>query len=1506
MGALSTMILQYNLQKNRKGIGTVFGMVFFLLIVMVVFASFVIVLTQNTGLEQTTIQAKQIDLDRYAELQTVSVTNPEIAVLNNVVYISCSITNNGTLPTELVRLWIKDVATNTVGNTIISPSIIIPPGTDAQYLNFSYVANSGLTDQYSFWFVTTRGNSISGFPDTNQFRGITQEGNFPGVTDVNSTYATDSTPMKLNLTTTKPNQLIYVVVSFDDENSMLPLTSNPTLTWRNRITSADTDTGYNMDGDSTLATFYAIKPSVGPITISVASTADHLNDYYCSALAFAVSDVNTTSPFDEGGPQTNIGKSTMAQDTITTHYSNELIIGSIGIDSLSPEITPAAGFAQIMDVQSSFGAVPGEISALPRSVWSEWSMMQTPRVNLPVNCTFSHAENWAIIVDAVKLVVIPSSSPLSLSPNSGPIGQPITVTGQGFANNSRLTAQFDGLPVPFGFTTDASGNIPPNAILIVPSGVTAGPKNVTIFDSKFNIASATFTVTTSNIAINPQIGPVGTQISVTGSNFITNSNITINFNGNPVATNPYPLTADGTGSFSATFNAASGPAGIRQVSASDSINSVNANFTIVPSITLSPTNGVVGSLVNVIGYGFAASQHLSVTFAGANVPTIPTNVDTDFFGSFNVSLTIPVGQTAGGKIVNASDANLNSATATFTITPSISLSPTNGDVGSTVMVSGSGFAANSALSAKFAGSIVTSGGTTTTDSTGSFTGATFTVPNWASTWAQGSVQTVNFTDAATHTSGTIFTVNTVSQSITVTLSNSAPSASLTVNGGNPNPNTFAADGNSHSVTMFSGSSFNLSFTNSGNTRNGFIVANAFSPTSLQLTSSTNSISVTAYAQVQNTFRATFNSGNPLSGDSLALTGTYLGTGSSTIAALNSGNSWQLSAWNDYNTAVAFPVSTANSGPSEHWNLSSPYSTAALTTGGNTYSQTYYHQYLQTLSYTANGSPTAPTASGLAFGAAYAPTLTTTASPYWFDASGTITFTPSTGVAGERWGPSPASIAATSSHTQVVNMYHQYQVSASYSTSDATSPSSAVILTGTALGSASTPTLTTFVQQTWLDAGSGWSINNPIISGTQRWNTASGNSGTVSLALTIAPFYYHQYQQTLSYNIVGGGSPSAPTATGTASGVAYTPSLTTTASPYWFDASGSVTFSTSTGVAGEQWVPVPSSVTATSAHTQVVSMHHQYQVTFTQNGLDGTADSNIVLTIASTNYAYNTLPSSTYFDATTPFTWASTVSGGSGKQFAITGTSGSSPISAPGTYSATYKTQYLFTVTSAAGTSGGQSTGYYDSGTSISSSVLATVNLVGPPAVSYTSTGFTGTGDAPLSGSGTVSFTLANPSSVTWHWDGQMTLYPDASVSEGIPRENPNNSNHWSDVSDNSDSTYVYASSTGTYTDSYYPQSVSGLSGTISSVTQYVRIYVTTISTNYATSSLTLGSNTITSGHFTPTSTNTWTTHPDTFARPGGGSWTMDDINNLSSGLTLRRSSGTIYCSEVWLVVNFST
>ena len=1433
------MNFRRNLRRNNSGIGTIFGMVFFLLIVVVVFASFVIILTQNTGLEQTTTQAKQLDLDRYTELTTVFITNPQIAVTNSQVYISCKITNTGTIPTELVRLWIKDNTTDTVGNTKISPSVILQPGSSTQYFNFSYVVNSHPSDLFSFWFITTRGNAISGYPSTNQLNILPPVGTFPGVTDMNSTYQTNlNDPLRLSINTTKPNQLIYVVVSYDDGNTLYTPTSTPVLTWTLRGTSLPTDGSqsyltYGHSGDSILETFYAIAPSAGPVTINIHSTADELSDYYCSALGFAISDVNTTSPFD-GSAQTTIGQSSMPQDTITTHYSNDLVIGALGIDDLNPAITPGTGFGQIMPVQSSFGA-SGEPNSMPRSVWSEWAIAGDPRTNLSANCTFASSDDWAIIVDAVRLVVIPPVTPVSVSPNSGPIGQQVTVAGQGFAANSPLIAIFDGSQTSFSATTDSSGKIPPNAQFTVPIGSTAGNKTVTIIDSNFNYANTTFLVTTSNISVSPTNGSIGTTVTVTGSNFVDNSNINMNFDGNPTVTSPSSIVADASGSFSATFIFSfNDSAGTKQIAANDGFNSAFANFAVTPAITINPTNGPIGSLVNVTGSGFAATQPVAIKFAGATVVTIPANLNTDNYGFFSASFVVPTGQMAGGKNINASDATLNSATSTFAITPSIFLSPSSGNVGSTVTISGSGFAGNSALTAKFAGSTITLGGTINTNSSGGFTGATFTVPTWVPTWATGSVQTVNITDASSNSGSNTYTVNTVSQSITVTISNSAPNATVTVNGGNAIPNTFAANGNSNSITMFAGASFTLSFSNSGNIRNGFIVTSAFSSTSSSYTASTTSLSVTAYNQVQNTFSVSGVSGT----DSVVLTGTYLGTASSNIVTLNSSNIWSAQAWSDYSTAVTFSVSTVNSGLSERWSIGNAYSTTALTVGGNTYSQTYIHQYKLTfaqlgLDNSATGTVTTVNGSAQTFNNL----------PYttaWINSGSTVTYNYNNPITSSTTGKqfrlnsitgSASPITVNSPATITGNYVVQWQVTFTQTGIDSSAVSNTVLTVG----------LTNYAynglpSSVYVDNGTVFSWVSPVSGGTGKQFVQNGSSGSspISTTGTYSATYKTQWLVTFAQSGLSSD------ATGTVATIAgATKTYSDLPLTVWVDASsGSVTYSyTSTvtsSTTGKQYVKTStdsSPVTGLSGPLTVTGAYKiQWLVTFAQSGLDSSA-TGTVLTIGSTTYTYSQLPQTNlWVDSGTTYSYSTSVQAGTSKTFGYTSVTGlTSPITASGTVTGKY---------------------------------------------------------------------------------GSLILRPNAAgTTTGLSVNTGSNYAAVDEVSSDSDTTYVYRASATAAFDTYNipDTSLSGL--TIQSITVhivakeqssayggYARPYIRIGSTGYSPSSY----NSLTTSYVEYT--NTWTTNPNTSA-----AWTWANINSLEIGAQMYSYSTSYYarCTQVWVEITYT-
>ena len=113
----------------------------------------------------------------------------------------------------------------------------------------------------------------------------------------------------------------------------------------------------------------------------------------------------------------------------------------------------------------------------------------------------------------------------------------------------------------------------------------------------------------------------------------------------------------------------------------------------------------------------------------------------------------------------------------------------------------------------------------------------------------------------------------------------------------------------------------------------------------------------------------------------------------------------------------------------------------------------------------------------------------------------------------------------------------------------------------------------------------------------------------------------------------------------------------------------------------------------------------YDVTFSVSGLSGDA-SGTVLTFEGISYGYNNLPQmwGLYHDYLYDFEWASTVSGGSGKQYVWTSTSGLSTsrsgsiaVQSGGSVSATYKTQYYLSVNSPYVI---DSTGWYDAGRTV--------------------------------------------------------------------------------------------------------------------------------------------------------------------------------------------------------------
>ena len=100
---------------------------------------------------------------------------------------------------------------------------------------------------------------------------------------------------------------------------------------------------------------------------------------------------------------------------------------------------------------------------------------------------------------------------------------------------------------------------------------------------------------------------------------------------------------------------------------------------------------------------------------------------------------------------------------------------------------------------------------------------------------------------------------------------------------------------------------------------------------------------------------------------------------------------------------------------------------------------------------------------------------------------------------------------------------------------------------------------------------------------------------------------------------------------------------------------------------------------TSAGTVTGNYLTQYQVSFTQTGINSDAGPNNILTLNGANYNCSSLPTNVWVDSGSAFSWLYPVAGSSGEQFVYTGHLGlTSPITGSGTASAAYETQYLVT------------------------------------------------------------------------------------------------------------------------------------------------------------------------------------------------------------------------------------
>jgi len=314
------------------------------------------------------------------------------------------------------------------------------------------------------------------------------------------------------------------------------------------------------------------------------------------------------------------------------------------------------------------------------------------------------------VTDSTVVILVTFAVPtITVTPDQGPVGASVVLSGSGFTYARTVPLAFDGVYLTSAACT--AGNLTTNATgafsctLAVPNGTSGMAVNVTDFGG-IN-ATTTFWVTTPRFVFTPGQGPVGATVTVRGHGFSVHIPLaSLVFDGVPITSCLSGSLVTGSiapGGFSCTFLVPNVAPGTVSVVATD-VGGAAATTTFwvtTPVIGFSVDQGPVGTLLTMQGHGFSVKTPIaSLTFDGMPITrclygSLVTGAI--LAGGFSCTILVP-SVTPGTVPVVATDVGGTNATSSFGVTiPRLVITPAQGPAGATVTVTGHGFSVNTPL-----------------------------------------------------------------------------------------------------------------------------------------------------------------------------------------------------------------------------------------------------------------------------------------------------------------------------------------------------------------------------------------------------------------------------------------------------------------------------------------------------------------------------------------------------------------------------------------------------------------------------------------------------------------------------------------------------------------------------------------------------------------------------------------------------------------------------------------
>jgi hypothetical protein len=328
-------------------------------------------------------------------------------------------------------------------------------------------------------------------------------------------------------------------------------------------------------------------------------------------------------------------------------YTATDAIATFTVSGLTPTTNTCVG--QVVAVDGSWSGT-FTLDALPGSG------------NTITATTADDTANFTFTVDAA----------ISLTPSTGHVGLTgVSVTGTGFQNGIITGITFYNgssavIPTHSAFPTPVNGGF--TMTFTIPHAA-AGAEAVTVYNA-LSTASTNFTVTPLMTFLPSATGTVGTTVTVTGTGFTGSDTITaFTFDGvQPAHQTCIGVVITATGDWTGALIVPAHARATVIVEATDAMDIIDAFYTVIPKIILSPTSGLEGIIVTVTGSGFTNPSTINTLTIGGIVPADDTCIgqivaaDGSWTGTFRVP---PLPSGAQTVAISSNAVPPDSVTASF-------------------------------------------------------------------------------------------------------------------------------------------------------------------------------------------------------------------------------------------------------------------------------------------------------------------------------------------------------------------------------------------------------------------------------------------------------------------------------------------------------------------------------------------------------------------------------------------------------------------------------------------------------------------------------------------------------------------------------------------------------------------------------------------------------------------------------------------------------------------------